>query len=187
MYQIVMAHPDDEVIFGWPILKEADSILMCSSDANNPNRVWCKDRNKALREVCEALEVEFECLNYNSEFYRLSTRDEKLKRMMYEIQNRCSKDIYTHNPWGEYGNIDHILIYQIVSSCDANVFYCDILIESNWLPVRRHSLGIKHKKAEWDERLYNKLKDIYIKYGCWTWNKEPVREAFIYESYNGSR
>jgi len=50
-----MAHPDDEIIFGWPVLKEAQKIIICSSDLNNPERAWCKDRKKALKDVCELL------------------------------------------------------------------------------------------------------------------------------------
>ena len=180
MYQIVMAHPDDEVIFGWPVLKETNKILICSSDLDNPKRMWCKNRKIALMEVCSELGIKYECLNYNSEFYRLPTRDETLKRMANDIQRRVGDKVFTHNPWGEYGHIDHIIINQIVPG------HCsDILIDSNWLPVRRHGLGRLIKKAEWDEAIYQKLKKIYVRHGCWTWNREPVREANIYENNNG--
>ena len=64
MHQIIMAHPDDEVIFGWMVLKEIDKILICSSDFNNPDRAWCKNRKLALQEVCKELKVECECLDY---------------------------------------------------------------------------------------------------------------------------
>ena len=35
---MVLAHPDDEIIFGWPIFQDDDyekEIIMCSSDFNN--------------------------------------------------------------------------------------------------------------------------------------------------------
>ena len=174
-----MAHPDDEIIFGWPVIKETNKILICSSDYYNPSREWCKNRKFALEEVCKELNIEFECLDYDSEFYRLPTRDETLKKMAEDVRRRVTDKVFTHNPWGEYGHLDHIIIGQIVKG------HCsDILIESNWLPVRKHGLGKFVKKAVWDQELYDKIKSIYVKHNCWTWDREPVKEANIYENSN---
>ena len=177
MYQLVMAHPDDEIIFGWMVLKETSDILICSSDFHNSEREWCKHRKEALFEVCEKLGIKCECLDYDSEFYRLSTRDEALKRMAVNVQSRLMRKVFTHNPWGEYGHLDHILISQWVKG------HCsDILMQSNWMPVKRHGLGQEIKKAEWDENFYQTIKGIYVKHNVWTWDKEPVKEAYIYEN-----
>lgn len=73
-----MAHPDDEVIFGWPILQNRSVkkyILTCSSDLKNPHRTWCSHRKDVLAKLCDELGIECRCLDYNSEFYRLKTRD----------------------------------------------------------------------------------------------------------------
>ena len=48
---MVMAHPDDEILFGWPVFfdpKYKKKLLICSSDYNNPERAWCKYRKKSL-------------------------------------------------------------------------------------------------------------------------------------------
>ena len=84
---MVMSHPDDEIIFGWPVFqsagwgKDADKeLLMCSSDFNNPERQWCSHRKFILEKICEEEGVKLTCLDNPSEFYRASTRDEGLSR-----------------------------------------------------------------------------------------------------------
>ena len=75
---MVLAHPDDEVIFGWPILQNQSvekCILICSSDLNNPKRKWCSNRRLALVKLCSNLGIEYKCLDYNSDFYRLKTQE----------------------------------------------------------------------------------------------------------------
>ena len=178
-----MAHPDDEIIFGFPVLKETSKITICSSDLNNPDRTWCKDRKKALKEVCNELKIEYECLDYNSDFYSLETRNETLKKMLEDVRNRITGKIFTHNPWGEYGHIDHILIHLLAKQI-TDIYYSDIAIESNWMPIKPFESGTKIKEVENDLELYNKCKDIYKKYGVWTWDRDPILKTTIYENRN---
>jgi len=182
---ILMAHPDDEIIFGWPVLREAQKIIICSSDLNNPERAWCKNRKKALKEVCELLGKEMVCLDYNSEFYRTPTKDGSLKKMALDIQKETVGQVFTHNPWGEYGHLDHILI-NLLAKQKTDVFYSDIALEINWLPIKKVHSGVFVREVDNDLELYNKCKAIYDKYGCWTWSLEPVLKAKIYyDNSNG--
>lgn len=74
---ILMAHPDDEVIFGWPILQDASiqkEILICSNDRFNKRRRRIAHRRHALQEMCDELSIPQVCLDYNSEFYRYPVR-----------------------------------------------------------------------------------------------------------------
>ena len=55
---MVMAHPDDEIIFGWSIFQDKSiekKLLICSSDFHNKEREWCKYRKDALFEICKEL------------------------------------------------------------------------------------------------------------------------------------
>jgi len=134
MIQIVMAHPDDEVIFGWPVLKQASSILICSNDKNNVDRAWCRYRYKALEEVGELIGIPVKSLDYPSDFYKLNARDGSLRRFMDDVQSNIDKradSIFTHNWMGEYGHMDHLLIYQIITqsqTCLSNIMVSDIHI-----------------------------------------------------------
>ena len=159
---IVMAHPDDEIIFGWPILQDPTikkKILICSSDYNNPQRQWCKNRKEALFEIGNYVDSEQTiCLDYNSEFYRAPTRpingapveeDEKVSgpwRLMcqhiIETIEEMSKDcdaIFTHNPYGEYGHLAHIMLFDLVyKNVNLTKYYCLFVNQSTRAKMPGH-------------------------------------------------
>jgi len=180
--QIIMAHPDDEVIFGWPVLQQASSILICSNDKDNPERAWCKDRHKALEEIGQLLGIPVKSLDYPSEFYRLSARDGSLARFQAEIRTYIDPRadfIFTHNWLGEYGHLDHILVYHTLMDHHKKLVTSDICLSNGWMSFTdqiksRKCPGYFLKTAENDLVLYNQCKAIYEKHGVWTWNMEPV-------------
>ncbi len=52
---MVFAHPDDEIIFGWPIFQDPTiekELVMVTSDFNNPARQQYAHRKFLLKEVC---------------------------------------------------------------------------------------------------------------------------------------
>lgn len=184
MIQIVMAHPDDEVIFGWPVLRKASSILICSNDKNNPDRAWCRYRYQALQEVGEMLKIEVKSLDYDSEFFRLNHRDGSLKAWQNEVMANLKpwcEYIYTHNWMGEYGHFDHVLVYLTMLRADRKLITSDIHLQSDWggfpeVPFYGNP-GRKIMEARLDHELYESCKAIYEKYGVWTWNQEPVTQC----------
>jgi hypothetical protein len=95
--------------------------------------------------------------------------------------------IFTHNPIGEYGNIDHVLAHIIAMSFDVQVWITDIFIPSNWMPFKE--MPTIYKRIYYRKKIfnsvnnlteYNECEKIYRKYGCWTWSKPPVKECSIY-------
>ena len=190
---IVVAHPDDEIIFGWPILQDKTirkKILCCSSDFSNKEREWCKYRKLSLFEVCKKIECEVICLDYDSEFYRMETRKETLsgmlKNVILKIKNMESFDyIYTHNFWGEYGHLDHIIINNICMSLNYPILISDMFIESNWMPFLempihyKKMFNVSENNCVLDTDFYNEIKNIYKKSNVWTWSKQPIEKCLI--------
>ena len=181
MRTLLVAHPDDEVIFFWWALKEIDQIVCCSSDLNNPERAWCKDRCKALFEIGNILNIPVTCLDYNSEFYRLNSRNGELLKLQSDILAAVEGDIYTHNAWGEYAHLDHILVNQIAKTTGCMLLTTDIVIDGGWFKVENLMTKEPVFRAVNDLDLYAKCKAIYDKWGCWTWSKEPVHSCGVYE------
>lgn len=193
---MIMAHPDDETIFGWPILQDKNidkEILVCSSDANNPERRWCTHRKQVLYKLCKNLNINCVCLDYNSEFYRAETRKETFKKMCKDISCNISKFyydyIFTHNPVGEYNHIDHILINNIVMNLSFNpkVLISDMFLESNWSYYSGISKKLKSiyynnfvSKHILNIDFYNYCKSFYTKEKVWTWNKSPISQCSLY-------
>jgi LmbE family N-acetylglucosaminyl deacetylase len=185
--QMVMAHPDDEIIFGWPELMHdrLTSILICSDDADNPERPWCRHRGDALVELGALLNIPVRALAFNSEFYRAETRGETLKRMMQSVTDAIDPEadaIFTHNPWGEYGHLDHIIIHQAVMATGKPVFFTDIFVQSNWMhmPNRPHIPWMHAYNARISLHFYDHLRAIYERHGVWTWNQTPITECSVY-------
>lgn len=192
---MVMAHPDDEIIFGWPIFQKKDAeitLLMCSSDLDNPDRQWCSHRKFVLEDICKTNNTKLVCLDNPSEFYRSSTRDEKLSQVRNEIiENMLSEDydyVFTHNPLGEYGHLDHKFIFETVlfNACSP-ILYTDICMQSNWPSISNMPHRIKElyyqshvSCCDLDKELYTHCEKKYEEAGVWTWSQPPIEKCNLY-------
>src|SRR5580700_439511 len=126
---LLIAHADDECIFLWPFLPRVKRIVCASSDLHNLSRAWCKERRYCLEEVGKLIGAEVVCLDHDSEFYRLPTRTGELKRLAQTLIDLLRGDeiIATHNAFGEYGHLDHILIHHIARTLQAQT-KCRLLV-----------------------------------------------------------
>lgn len=189
---LLIAHPDDEALFCWPVLDRVSRIICVSSDLHNPERAWCKERGECLLEVGKLLGCSVDLSHHDSEFYRLPTRNGDLKRVAESLIRQLGDDGigFTHNAWGEYGNIDHILCHHIARTWQARgegrtVLVSDIAQEINWLPVtpwdqETYYGGGSAGKFEIDRPLFDRIKAIYDARGCWTWAWEPQETCGVY-------
>ncbi len=62
---MLYAHPDDELVWGWPILQNPafeKEILICVSDAHNPQRRRFAHRVESLAMLCEHLKISWQRL-----------------------------------------------------------------------------------------------------------------------------
>ena len=205
----VFAHPDDEIIWGWPVIQDVtiERHLITISD----NRPGYNEAKTALQEVCDVSGVHLvECLDYPSEYYRLPTRNAPLTLPMLAdrvtatikkaIVDISPDFIFTHNPFGEYGHGDHRLIFNIVCSfveekpivftdaCQSNK--CHLSFDS--IPSRiqdayfNQFLGRYRLNLSW----FDIRRLIYRKYNAWSWGEGHVVPDYLtlfgigYESNN---
>jgi LmbE family N-acetylglucosaminyl deacetylase len=192
---MVMAHPDDEIIFGWPIFQDASidkELLVCSSDAHNAQRQWCAHRKHVLFDLCTHFDIPVTCLDYDSEFYRMETRRESLSRlheavMAHFLQKECDF-IFTHNPLGEYGHLDHKMVFDIVANnTQKPVIVTDICLKSNWpsyecIPerVKKSFYTECYKSCALNKNVYEYCERCYQKQKAWTWSMAPVDTCNLY-------
>ena len=194
---MVIAHADDEIIFGWPILQDTTvqkEILCCSSDKNNEERKWCSHRGEVLKNIYKNRGINCRCLDYNSEFYRMETRQGSLLRMQDDIiKNIHSFDfdyIFTHNPLGEYGHLDHKMIFDTILSSDIKkpILFTDISMKLNWpshygIPNRYSKLFYQSEFMHdciLDSVLYSQIENEYRRSNVWTWSFDPVNKCNVY-------
>jgi len=160
---IFCSHPDDEIIFFCSLLPFTKKIICCTSDiynTRNPKWDWTK-RKVALLELGQVLNIEIICLDNSSHF-----SDEPDKELYaQEILNiiKDEKILYTHNPWGEYGHVDHIFVNQIAKQSDIPLLMNDIRFGRTNIPLKEFlNENIFIDTFYTDKNLYEKCKNIYI-------------------------
>jgi len=186
---LVLAHPDDEVIFGWPVLREADKLLICSSDLHNPKRPFGTRRKDALQCVCDLSGIEVECLDWPSEFYKLNERNGALEAFCQDVLNHIpdADVIFTHNPEGEYGHMDHKLVHDIVAHSGRAMQWSDMFVKTSWTPwdsLGEHAFrGMEHvATCEVDLDWYVDMQVEYARRRAWTWSCPPVTSCQVYQT-----
>ncbi len=193
--KIIMAHPDDEIIFGWPIFQAGNiekEILICSSDANNPSRQWCAHRKYVLFDICKNFNIPVKCLDYDSEFYKMETRQESMSRMQDDVANHVKETeadyILSHNPIGEYGHFDHRMLFDIIiNNSEIPILISDICININWpsydkIPKRVWERYYSEKIGDYelDMDVYKYCENYYREKKAWTWSLPPVTNCSLY-------
>jgi hypothetical protein len=192
---MVLAHCDDELVCGWPILQNPDikkSLIIISSDRHNPVRNWCGHRKFVTQDLCKLLGINLTVLDYNSEFYKLDHRSGKLAGLEKDILKAVNKVpfdyLFTHNPHGEYGHLDHIFVFNLLNRANCSpLLISDITMESDWTSISPTSKGFKaafHRNqvssVDLDKSFYRKTMRFYETRGVWTWSQDPCSKANLY-------
>jgi LmbE family N-acetylglucosaminyl deacetylase len=96
-------------------------------------------------------------------------------------------DVFTHNPWGEYGHPDHVQVSRVVTTLGERLGFRTHF--SNYVAPRSmrfaSSFIPRLKKGvvlEPDRALADQVKGMYVENGCWTWHADyspPETEAFL--------
>ncbi len=87
-------------------------------------------------------------------------------------------NVFTHNPWGEYGHEDHLQVYRVVEHLRQEIGFKQWM--SNYCSERAlplamtyfHNEEVKYFQVPVDKRFSNTVADVYHKHGCWTWAKD---------------
>lgn len=196
---IVAAHPDDENLWFSSILSKVDSIILCFLPvASKP--AWTEGRRKSLADypleniTCLELEesdvfmgadwnhpvkteygleiTENECLDtvYRNNFYLLVNQ-------LRETLRGC-KNVFTHNPWGEYGHVEHVQVYRAVkflqSELQFRLWYTGYASnKSAFLMAREYStMGPNLGMMKTDKALAESIAGLYKRNDCWTWYED---------------
>jgi hypothetical protein len=195
----VIAHPDDEIIFGWALLKYTKKIIAVVDDKINSKFPQWKDRGLAFIEVGKKLNIETINLGYTSQF-SVDSNTRKLEIIENQILELIKEKeyIFTHNPWGEYGHPDHRFVYQIIKDnlkSNQKLIMSDIFLSQHcknkgidtkiinpiqfFAQKEKNYQKILIDKYKIDAEFYYSIQEIYKKYKCWTWEKK-IREEMKY-------
>ncbi len=205
---IIVAHPDDEVLWFASALPEAAEVIIAFQDyAVRPG--LGERRAQAMADLpfgvhCLALSEAgtFDAVNWSeptrsalglkmnaagtapavSEAYARN-----YEALRTRLSHRLSPDscVFTHNPWGEYGHADHVQLYQVLESLRADIGF-DMWVSGyvsrrTMLLARQYatpSQPILHGRP--DAALGARVMEIYQRHDCWTWKNDWVWPAEEY-------
>jgi len=207
---LVVAHPDDEVLWFSSILDRVGKIVICFTDAEHwPELGEARKRSlaeHACRDRIELLDI-CQVKSHNKSSWPEPTETDyglRLDRFPdfdapYQAQARrleqalepCLKgaaNVFTHNPWGEYGHEDHVQVSRIVTSLAARyekpIWYSNYVSNKSSSLMRRymHGFGQTYYTMPVDTKRAREIADTYYRNGAWTWLPDYVwfdSEAFV--------
>jgi LmbE family N-acetylglucosaminyl deacetylase len=217
---LVVAHPDDEVLWFSSVLEQIEHVVFCFMGVRSSPGL---DRRR--QEVLSSYPVEHvsslgldesEVLNGTdwrnpvvTDFglkvlvskYSLPGFSEKLYRHNYSalvtaLEHKLAgyKNVFTHNPWGEYGNEEHVQVYRAVSALQDRMGfrlwfsnYCSNKT-GNMMAQYVPKLGSSYATFATNKVLAKRIQAIYQKYDCWTWDDDyewPNHETFLTCNFDG--
>lgn len=210
---IIVAHPDDEILWFSSQFKEASDVVVCFTDViDNPAPGYAFVGDKRRRFFKEqpydylySLDLPepgtFGLVNFDHAVMTATgvkipdpKAQKKYKQTFEIIEDKIKpilsgKDmVFTHNPWGEYGHPDHILVHRVVTKIAKEkgipVYWSSYV--SNWTIKLAYKILYTSKvhlvTHPTDHQVYNTLLDLYKKHEIWTWNDAyqlPAMEHFL--------
>lgn len=193
---LIVAHPDDDILWFSSIVNKVDEILFCFSESPlNSNTGKARQQTIAeypLNKVSSLNLTEPNsfgqanwklpsitengiALSRNPKFeksYKKTFQDivKNLDRKLVNVKN-----VFTHNPWGEYGHEEHILVYRAIKHLQEkhqfNIWYSNYCsnVSINLLFQYINGFNSDYITLPTNTDLANKIADIYKKNNCWTW------------------
>lgn len=195
---IVAAHPDDELLWFSSILGRVNEVVVCFLEAKR-YPWWGVGRRKSLAEYPIQ---NISCLNIDSSdvFERADWQNpvtteygiklvskhipdsiEQYKSNYSEVKQQLEKklsgccNVFTHNPWGEYGHEEHVQVYRVVKDLQSQMKFS--LWYSNYVSNKSFKLMLSHLERfcfesvafETNRVLTTDVTNIYKRNKCWTW------------------
>lgn len=208
-YAIVVAHPDDEVLWFNSVLSGASKIIICYGDldgdidlGSNRRKVMASYpldslyfldlpeggfynktnwENPRCSSVGVMLKLKEDQCRYRNNFNILI---DKLSPLLSDID--C---VFTHNPWGEYGHEDHVQIFHVINSLllsksGGSMFVPSVFSEKSYSLRSKHVGANQFAKIQQHSNpvLAYELKHLYCINNCWTWHQDwspTTQEEFI--------
>ena len=204
---VVVAHPDDEALWMSSVVGSADRIVFGFGDIFDKPR-----ESEARRRAVAALplsgivnlgipesgagwksgQVQLDLTPPNVRIFdaaaraRYESNGARLQEALRAPLSGCH-DVYTHNPWGEYGHSEHIQVYRAVTALQEElgytVWYSNYVDGRIWAFVRRLAESLSWARRSImrpDMDTARKLMRVYRRCGAWTYptsRRWPAREV----------
>ena len=207
---LIVAHPDDEILWFSSIIDRVDSIVICYMDAGHSVELGEARRKALTGHACAARITLLDLaqskshnmsrwpdpeeasyglrLSKNAELDKLHVEQAQRLRDAISPIVAGSKNVFTHNPWGEYGHEDHVQINRIVSqlaeSNGASVWFGNYVSNKSSQLMRSYLQGFsgEYYTMPVNPDHARQVAETYVVNGAWTWIDDyrwPTSECFL--------
>ncbi|MDC0558346.1 PIG-L family deacetylase [Candidatus Pelagibacter ubique] len=203
-YKIVVAHPDDEILFFSSILKNSLQTIICFGPSEDKDVTIGRQNLKTQIPLDNIFFLDLPESNVQDtanwkkpqktiEGIFVSKNSSSYKKNYDRLKAQLSKyihygeTIYTHNPWGEYGHEEHIQVFRVIMALakDLNLKVCVNSYISNksymLMTKEQHLLSSIAHIGVPNFNLTLTFKKLYQSNLCWTWHDDycwPNLELF---------
>lgn len=213
---VVVAHPDDEILWLSSVVSRVDQVILCfGAPYQRPQKAESRARavaqldlpgvatlslpetgsrtlvdlqNPKLTETGIALSDQAAQARYDASF---ATLLETLRPILKGADN-----VYTHNPWGEYGHTEHIQVYRVVQALQAEqkfTVWFSNYVSAQALPLARQFRQVKlwqeKQTLPTNKAVARRAQKIYQAHKVWTWSpwcRWPATETLYSQPYGPS-
>ena len=213
---IVVAHPDDECLWLSSVVASADRIVFCFGDQfEKPDKAAHRRQAVAALPLPNMVDLKLpesgggfsvDWTDAQTTPTGIAIADPQVRarydanypKLLDALRAALTgyQDVYTHNPWGEYGHAEHIQVYRAVAALQAElgytIWFSNYVDAASWPLAQR--IGMEpswadRKLVRPDLALARSLMGIYRRHGAWTWtrwHRWPAQEV-LYAQPAGSR
>jgi len=205
-YKIVFAHPDDEILWASSIIKKAEKIIICflESPGNNSistGRIKAAKKfplnnltNLGIKEINASKQANWRKPLFTKYGIYHKSNFKLYKEKFYELYNKLKQNLkfgdilVTHNPWGEYGHEEHVLVHNVLLEIKKELqleIYVTGYVSNRSIHAMNNRIGFLSENPiifQTDINIAFSLTEYYKKYKIWTWWNEyelPKYEAFF--------
>lgn len=208
-YAVIVAHPDDEVLWFSSVLANAAKIIICYGDyAGDSSRG--ANRRRAIAQLplqtVEFLDLPEGGFHMTADWNRPAVCDHGLVLKSASDRSRYAENfnkllgkltpllsdvdlVFTHNPWGEYGHEDHVQLFHAVNLIlrrrpDSKLAVPGYSSPKSALLKSRYVRGVGRGRMQMPTNagLAHSVMQIYKANQCWTWTpdwKVPEFDTFL--------
>jgi LmbE family N-acetylglucosaminyl deacetylase len=106
---MIVAHPDDEILFGGaPLIQEKGWLVVCVTNGNHPVR------SKEFERAMKAVGAEYEMWSYEDRWGGAFDRKDLKKDIRKLLAEKPVSKVVTHGLGGEYGHTQHIALSRLL-------------------------------------------------------------------------
>ena len=195
---VVVAHPDDEILWLSAAMADAQPVVLCfGAPFGRPDKAAARRRAVAALDLPHLADLALpeagvrKLVDWSrprltptgmaiADAAGQARYDANFQQLLTELRPLLTgaSDIHTHNPWGEYGHPEHVQVHRAVAALQPELGFT--LWFSNYVAPLSWALAQQMAEAPcWGEKrivrpdipLAQRLRRVYLRHGVWTWSR----------------